>query len=145
MSDTDEENIDQKEEKEGSTMPTKTGGVRKLVKAYLLNEETLEELKYGVELTGDQLFQVKRMLMSHRQCFALTLNDIGRTTVIEHHIRLKPNARPVYRPGFKGFSQPELQFIEGEIQKQLAAGVECAVLPVDFFSLRQLTSDCRWA
>ena len=57
------------------------------------------------------------MLMSHSQCFAQTLNDVGRTTIIEHHIRLKPNNRLVYRPGFKRFSQPELQFIEGEIQK----------------------------
>ena len=63
------------------------------------------------------------MLMSHSQCFALSLNDVGRTTIIEHHIRLKPGARPVYRPGFKRFSQPELQFIENEIQKQLAAGI----------------------
>ena len=90
---------------------------RKLVKAHLLNEATLGELKFGVELTKDQLSRVKQMLMSHSQCFAQTLNDIGRTTIIEHHIRLKPNARPVYRPGFKRFSQPELQFIEGEIQK----------------------------
>ena len=57
----------------------------KLVKAYLLNEETLSELKFGVELTEDQAAQVKRMLMSHSQCFALTLGDVGRTTVIEHH------------------------------------------------------------
>ena len=105
------------------TSPKQRGGVRKLIRAYLLNEETLEELRYGAELTEDQLSRVKRMLMSHRQCFALTLNDVGRTTIIEHHIRLKPNARPVYRPGFKRFSQPKLQFIEGEIQKQLAAGI----------------------
>ena len=63
------------------------------------------------------------MLMSHSQCFVQTLNDVGRTTIIEHHIRLKPNARPVYRPRLKRFSQPELQFIEKEIQKQLAAGI----------------------
>ena len=48
---------------------------------------------------------------------------MGRTDIIEHHIRLKPDARPVYRPGFKRFSQPELQFIEKEIQKQLVAGI----------------------
>ena len=85
--------------------------MRKLIKAYLLNEETLEELKYGAELTKDQLFQIKRMLISHRQCFALTLNDVGSFV------------RPAYRPGFKRFSQSGLQFIEGEIQKQLAAGI----------------------
>ena len=96
---------------------------RKLVKAHLLNEATLGELEFGVELTKDQLSQVKQMLMSHSRCFALTLNDVGRTTIIEHHIRLKPNARPVYRPGFKRFSQHELQFIEKEVQKQLAAGI----------------------
>ena len=90
---------------------------RKLVKEHLLNEATWGELKFGVELTEDQLSQVKQMLMSHSQCFAQTLNDVGRTTIIEHHIRLKPNARPVYRPRFKRFSQPELQFIEEEIQK----------------------------
>ena len=84
---------------------------RKLVKAHLLNEATLEELEFGVELTKDQLSRVKQMLMSHSRCFVLTLNDVGRTTIIEHHIRLKPNARLVYRPGFKRFSQPELQFI----------------------------------
>ena len=80
-------------------------------------------MKFGVELIEAQLTQVKRMLMSHSQCFALTLGDVGRMNVIEHHIRLKPNARPVYRPGFKRFSQKELQFIEGVIQKQLAAGI----------------------
>ena len=63
------------------------------------------------------------MLMSHSQCFALTLGDVGRTTVIEYHIRLKPNAKLVYCPRFKRYSQPELQFIKGEIQKQLAAGI----------------------
>ena len=83
----------------------------------------MDELEFGVELTKDQLSQVKQMLISHSQCFALTLNDVGHTTIIEHHIRLKPNARPVYRPGFKRFSQPELQFIEKEIQKQLVAGI----------------------
>ena len=98
-------------------------GARKLVRAHLLNEATLEELSFGVERTKDQLSRVKRMLMSHIQCFALSLNDVGRTTIIEHHIRLKPGARPVYRPGFKRFSQPELQFIENGIQKQLAAGI----------------------
>ena len=96
---------------------------RKLVKAHLLNEATLGELEFGAELTKGQLSRVKQMLMSHSQCFAQTLNDVGRTTIIEHHIRLKPNARPVYRPGFKRFSQPELQFIEKEVQKQLAAGI----------------------
>ena len=98
-------------------------GTKKLVRAHLLNEATLEELNFGVELTKDQLSRVKQMLMSHSQCFALSLNDVGRTTIIEHHIRLKPGARPVYRPGFKRFSQPELQFIESEIQKQLTAGI----------------------
>ena len=96
---------------------------RNLVKAHLLNEATLDELELGVELTKDQLSQVKQMLMSHSQCFALMLSDVGRMTIIGHHIRLKPNARPVYRPGFKRFSQPELQFIEKEIQKQLVAGI----------------------
>ena len=81
------------------------------------------ELKFGVELTKDQLSRVKQMLMSHSHCFAQTLNDVGCTTIIEHDFRLKPNARPVYRPGFKRFSQPKLQFIEGEIQKQLIAGI----------------------
>ena len=74
---------------------------RKLVKAHMLNEATLGELEFGVELTKDKLSRVKQMLMSHSRCFALTLNDVGRTTIIEHHIRLKPNARPVYRPRFK--------------------------------------------
>ena len=69
------------------------------------------------------MLQVKQMLMSHSRCFAQTLSDVGRTDIIEHHIRLKPDARPVYRPGFKRFSQPELQFIEKEIQKQLVAGI----------------------
>ena len=55
--------------------------------------------------------------------FRLKLGDVGRTTIIEHHIRLKPGAKPVYRPGFKRFSQPELQFTEREIHKQLAAGI----------------------
>ena len=113
-SDSDEEIAD-----EGSQQK----GARKLVRAHLLNEATLEELNFGVELTKDQLSRVKQMLMSHSQCFALSLNDVGRTTIIEHHIRLKPGARPVYRPRFKRFSQPELQFIENEIQKQLAAGI----------------------
>ena len=97
--------------KKGVQCQQKKGGVRKLIKAYLLNEETLEELKYGAELTKDQLFQIKRMLISHRQCFALTLNDVGSFV------------RPAYHPGFKRFSQPEFQFVEGEIQKQLAAGI----------------------
>ena len=96
---------------------------KKLIKVHLLNEETLEELKFGTELTKGQLSQVKQMLMSHSRCCALTLNDVGRTIVIKHHIRLKPNARPVYHPGFKGLSQPELQFVEEEIQKQLVAGI----------------------
>ena len=48
---------------------------------------------------------------------------MGRTTIIEHHIRLKPGAKPVYRPGFKRFSQPKLQFIAREIQKQLAISI----------------------
>ena len=87
---------------------------RKLVKAHLLNEATLEELEFGAELTKDQLLRVKQMLMSHSRCFAQTLSDVGRTDIIEHHIRLKPDARPVCRPGFKRFSQPELQFIEKE-------------------------------
>ena len=39
----------------------------KLVKAYLLNEETLSELKFGTDLTKTQLTQVKQMLMSHSQ------------------------------------------------------------------------------
>ena len=95
---------------------------RNLVKAHLLNEATLEELEFGVELTKDQLSRVKQMLMSHSRCFALTLNDVGRTTIIEHHIRLKPNARPVYRPGFKRFSQPELQFIERRFRSSLQLG-----------------------
>ena len=43
---------------------------RKLVKAHLLNEATLEELEFGAELTKDQLLRVKQMLMSHSQCFA---------------------------------------------------------------------------
>ena len=90
---------------------------RKLVKAHLLNEATLEELEFGAELTKDQLLRVKQMLMSHSRCFAQTLSDVGRTDIIEHHIRLKPDARPVYRPEFKRFSQPELQFIEKEVQK----------------------------
>ena len=51
------------------------------------------------------------MLISHLQCFALTLNDVGSFV------------RPVYRPGFKRFSQSGLQFVEGEIQKQLVAGI----------------------
>ena len=63
------------------------------------------------------------MLISHSQCFALTLGDVGRTTIIEHHIRLKLGAKLVYRPIFKRFSQHELQFIEREIQKQLAVGI----------------------
>ena len=96
---------------------------RKLVKAHLLNEATLEELEFGAELTKEQLLRVKQMLMSHSQCFAQTLSDVGRTDIIEHHIRLKPDARPVYRPGFKRFSQPEVQFIEKEVQKQLVAGI----------------------
>ena len=98
-SDSDEETIDKGNRQKKS---------KKLVKAYLLNEETLAELKFGVKLTKDQLSRVKQILMSHSQCFTLTLNDIGRTTIIEHHIRLKPNARPVYRLGFKRFSQLEL-------------------------------------
>ena len=69
------------------------------------------------ELTKDQLSRVKQMLMSHSRCFAQTLSDVGRTDIIEHHIRLKSDARPVYHPGFKRFSQPELQFIEKEVQK----------------------------
>ena len=96
---------------------------RKLVKAHLLNEATLEELEFRAELTKDQLLRVKQMLMSHSRCFAQTLSDVGRTNIIEHHIRLKPDARPVYRPGFKRFSQPELQFIEKEVQKQLVARI----------------------
>ena len=95
----------------------------KLVKAYLLNEETLSELKFGSDLTKTQLTQVEQMLMSHSQCFALTLGDVGRTPIIKHHIRLKPGAKLVYRPGFKRFSQAELQFIKSEIQKQLAGGI----------------------
>ena len=55
------------------------------------------------------------MLISHSQCFALALGDVGRTTIIEHHIRLKPSAKLVYSPRFKRFSQPELPFIEREI------------------------------
>ena len=96
---------------------------KKLIKVHLLNKETLEELKFGTELTKSQLSQVKQMLMSRSRCCGLTLNDVGRTIVIEHHIRLKPSARPVYHHGFKRFSQPELQFIEGEIQKQLTTGI----------------------
>ena len=96
---------------------------RKLVKAHLLNEATLEELEFGAELTKDQLLRVKQMLMSHSRCFAQTLSDMGRTDIIEHHIRLKPNPRLVYRPGFKRFSQLELQFIEKEVQKQLVVGI----------------------
>ena len=38
---------------------------RKLVKAHQLNEATLGELEFGVELTRDQLSRVKQMLMSH--------------------------------------------------------------------------------
>ena len=95
----------------------------KLVKAHLLNEATLGELEFGAELTKGQLSRVKQMLMSHNRCFAQTLSDVGRTIIIEHHIRLKPNARSVYRPGFKRFSQPELWFIEKEVQKQLVAGI----------------------
>ena len=79
---------------------------RNLVKAHLLNEATLDELEFGVELTKDQLSRVKQMLMSHSRCFALTLNDVGRTTIIERHIWLKPNARLVYRARFKRFRQP---------------------------------------
>ena len=103
--------INEKGKKGVQCQQKKEGGVRKLIKAYLLNEETLEELKYGAELTKDQLFQIKRMLTSHRQCFALTLNDVGSFV------------RPAYRPGFKRFSQSGLQFIEGEIQKQLAVDI----------------------
>ena len=61
------------------------------------------------------------MLMLHNQCFAQPFSDVGRTTII--NIRLKPNARPMYRPGFKRFNQPELQFIEKEVQKQLVARI----------------------
>ena len=49
----------------------------KLVKAYLLNDETLNELKFGGDLTEAQFTQVKQMLISHSQCFALTLGDAG--------------------------------------------------------------------
>ena len=35
---------------------------KKLIKVHLLNEETLEELKFGTELTKGQLSQVKQML-----------------------------------------------------------------------------------
>ena len=50
---------------------------RKLVKAHLLNEATLEELEFGAELTKDQLLRVKQMLMSHSRCFVQTLSDRG--------------------------------------------------------------------
>ena len=114
LSDSDDE-----DESEGNRQKK----TRKLVKAHLLNEATLEELEFGAELTKDQLLRVKQMLMSHSRCFAQTLSDVGRTDIIEHHIRLKPDARPVYRPGFKRFSQPELQLIEKEVEKQLVAGI----------------------
>ena len=70
---------DEKEEDAISTIPNRKRGKddqagnsrnMKLVKAYLLNEETLNELRFGGDLTKTQLTQVKQMLISHSQCFA---------------------------------------------------------------------------
>ena len=91
-------------------------------RAFFLAEGDLGNLHIGTNLQPGQVEEVKDLLMKYRKCFATTLEDVGRTTLLKHQIRLKPDARPVYRPGFKRFSQPELRFIEEEVRKQLEAG-----------------------
>ena len=88
-SDSDEESADEGNQR---------GKTRKLVKAHLLNEATLGELEFGVELTKDQLSRVKQMLMSHSQCFAHTLSDVGRTTIIVEVAKLFLNLRKLGIP-----------------------------------------------
>lgn len=87
---------------------TETSQGMNLTRVFLLNKEVLTELRFGDSLTEIQLTKVKQMLMSHSQCLALTLDDVGWTTTIKYNIQLKPKAKLVYRPIFERFSQPEL-------------------------------------
>ena len=83
----------------------------------------LDELSYGKGLTEEQKSDLKGVLAKHEDCFATSLTDIEQTSLVEHHIRVPPGTSPVYRPGFKRFSQPELEFIQRELDTQLKAGV----------------------
>ena len=79
-------------------------------------------LHYG-DLDPDQQEKLVQLLYKHRDCFAASLTDVGRTSLLEHHIRVPKGTNPVYRPGLKRFSQPKLAFIKEQVEKQLQAGI----------------------
>ena len=88
-------------------------------------EHDVKEAEFQIsdDLSQESRKELIDLLERYRSTFATVLSDVGRTNLIEHHIRVPPGTRPIYRPGVKRFSQPELKFIEQELQKQLEAGI----------------------
>ena len=77
-----------------------------------MTPEYLRNLQYGAELMAEEKEQIANLLYKYRECFATSLTDMGRTKLLEHQIQVAEGTRPVYRPGLKRFSQPELAFIK---------------------------------
>ena len=76
------------------------------------------EFNIGASLTTAQRRKVMELLSRYPTVFATELNHLESTDLIEHQIRVRPGARPVYRPGNKRFAQPELKFIKEEVERQ---------------------------
>ena len=81
------------------------------------------EFNIGSSLTAAERSKVMELLHRHPTVFATELDHLESTDLIEHQIRVKPDVRPVYRPGNKRFAQPELKFIKEEVERQLKAGI----------------------
>lgn len=81
------------------------------------------EFDIGKSLTIEQRERVKELLNRHPTVLATKLDHLESTDLVEHQIRVRPSARPVYWPENKRFAQSELNFIKEEVEQQLKAGI----------------------
>ena len=96
--------------------------IEKKASMRVLTVEHLKEVDINPELEEGQRKKVEDLLWEYRDCFASSLAELGQTSIVEHEINLKPDAKPFYCPGTRRFAPLELEAIRKNIEEEMVTG-----------------------
>ena len=58
-------------------------------------------LKSSQNLTSEQQARLKQLLVNHQNQFSKNSHDLGRTTLLEHHINIIPGTKPIKQQPYR--------------------------------------------
>lgn len=87
-----------------------------------LDKEWLEEIHFCPTILTFAVSEIQDLLVSYRDCFALSFVDLERTPIATFHTQLKEDAVPVYCGAQRRFAPKELNFMKEQLEMLESVG-----------------------